>query len=207
MSLETWLTFVVATSILTLIPGPCVLLAVSQALTRGVSAALMCILGDVVGGVALMVLSLVGVGAILTASATLFTLFKWIGVVYMAYLGCCQIIEAKSMRLNDETADKRFNGINSFKVGFITSLLNPKAIIFYMAFLPQFMNPEKDVLLQFSILLLTSSLVIAVILSGYVLIASRTRQAFKSQKSQKYFGYSGGSFLIASSVFMASTSK
>lgn len=207
MSIETWLAFVVATSILTLIPGPCVLLAVSQTLSRGVSAALMCILGDVVGGVALMVLSLVGVGAILAASATLFALFKWVGVLYMAYLGYCQIVEARSAEPFDEKVEMRINNLNSFKIGFITSLLNPKAIIFYMAFLPQFMNPEANLLVQFSILLLTSSVVIAVILSGYVLIASRTRQAFKSQKSQKYFGYSGGSFLIASSAFMASTSK
>lgn len=70
MSIEIWLAFVVASSILTLIPGPCVLLVVSQAITRGMSAALMCILGDVVGGAALMLLSLVGVGAILAASST-----------------------------------------------------------------------------------------------------------------------------------------
>jgi threonine/homoserine/homoserine lactone efflux protein len=80
MPIEVWLAFVVASSILTLIPGPCVLLVISQALTRGMPAALMCILGDITGRVVLMVLSLVGVGAILAASTTLFTIFKWLGV-------------------------------------------------------------------------------------------------------------------------------
>jgi homoserine/homoserine lactone efflux protein len=207
MSIEVWLAFVIASSILTLIPGPCVLLVVSQAISLGMTAALMCIFGDIIGGVVLMVLSLVGVGAILAASATLFTLFKWLGVAYMAYLGYCQIVEARKGTAQAVKADKQHASRGSFKAGFFASLLNPKAIIFYMAFLPQFMNPEKDTLLQFSILIITSSLVIGVILAGYALVASSARKAFQSEKARKYFDYSGGSFLLGSSVFMASTTK
>ena len=207
MSIETWLAFIVATSILTIIPGPCVLLVVSQALTRGMPSALMCILGDIFGAVALMLLSLVGVGAILAASATLFTIFKWLGVFYMAYLGYCQIIEVRKNKPQGEKIDSQYATMGSFKAGFFASLLNPKAIIFYMAFLPQFMNPEIDTLLQFSILIVTSSIVIGVILAGYALIASRARKAFQSESSSRYFNYSGGSFLIGSSVYMASASK
>ena len=207
MSIEAWLAFAIASSILALIPGPCVLLVVSQSLTRGMPAALMCILGDIIGGIVLMVLSLVGVGAMLAASATLFILFKWLGVIYMAYLGCRQIIEARKSTFQGENIDKPYASISSFKVGFFASLLNPKAIIFYMAFLPQFMNPDNDTFLQFSILIITSSIVIGVILAAYALIASRARKAFQSEKSKQYFDYSGGSFLIGSSVLMASTAK
>ncbi|MCJ8337358.1 MAG: LysE family translocator [Pseudomonadales bacterium] len=207
MSIEVWLAFVIASSVLTLVPGPCVLLVVSQALTRGMSAALMCILGDIVGGIALMILSLVGVGAILAASATLFTIFKWLGVLYMAYLGCSQILAARKRTSEGDKEAKQFLGMGSFKAGFFASLLNPKAIIFYMAFLPQFMNPETSALLQFSILIITSAIVIGVILAGYALIASRARKAFQSTKSRKYFDYSGGSFLIGSSVYMANAAK
>jgi len=207
MSFEVWLAFIVASSVLTLIPGPCVLLVVSQALTRGMSSALLCILGDIVGGVVLMVLSLVGVGAILATSATLFTLFKWLGIIYMAYLGLCQIIEARKSRSQSTNLSTKRSTINSFNAGFLASLLNPKAIIFYMAFLPQFMDPNGNTLLQFSILIMTSSIVVSVILIGYALIASRTRKIFQSERSKKYFDYSGASFLIGSSVFMASTTK
>jgi len=207
MSFEVWLAFIVASSVLTLIPGPCVLLVVTQALTRGMSSALLCILGDIVGGVVLMVLSLLGVGAILATSATLFTIFKWLGIIYMAYLGVCQVIEAKKNKTQTENQNTQSPSVNSFNAGFLASLLNPKAIIFYMAFLPQFMDPQGDTLLQFSILIITSSIVVGFILAGYALIASRTRKAFQSERSKKYFGYSGASFLIGSSVFMASTTK
>jgi threonine/homoserine/homoserine lactone efflux protein len=166
-----------------------------------------CILGDIFGGVVLMSLSLLGVGAILAASATLFTLFKWLGVIYMAYLGYCQIIEARENKAQDDNMDKQPVTTGSFKAGFFASLLNPKAIIFYMAFLPQFMDPARDPLLQFSILISTSSIVIGVILAGYALIASRARKIFQSKQSRKYFNYTGGSFLIGSSVFMASATK
>lgn len=207
MSFDVWLAFVIASSVLTLIPGPCVLLVVSQALTKGMRSSLLCILGDVVGSAVLMILSLIGVGAILATSATLFALFKWLGIMYMAYLGVCQIIEAKKSKSQRQEADSQTSSFGSFNAGFIAALLNPKAIIFYMAFLPQFMNTQADTLLQFSILVVTSSAVIALILTGYALIASRTRKAFMSEKSRKYFDYSGASFLIGSSVFMASTTK
>ena len=207
MSFDVWFAFIVATSVLTLIPGPCVLLVVSQALTKGMPAAFLCIVGDIVGSAALMVLSLIGVGAILAASATLFTLFKWLGIIYMAYLGVCQIIEARNSKVEEAQIEPKLSNISSFNSGFFASLLNPKAIIFYMAFLPQFMDPQGDTLLQFSILVITSSVVIGVILAGYALIGSRTRSVFLSEKSRKYFNYSGASFLIGSSVFMASTTK
>ena len=207
MSIEVWLAFIVASSVLTLIPGPCVLLVVSQALTRGMPAAIMCILGDIVGGVVLMVLSLLGVGAILATSAVLFTLFKWLGVFYMAYLGYCQITEARKNKPQKGTINKQDATMGSFKAGFFASLLNPKAIIFYMAFLPQFMSAKGDTFLQFAILIITSSIVIGIILAGYALVASRARKIFQSEKSKKYFDYSGGSFLIGSSFLMASTTK
>jgi threonine/homoserine/homoserine lactone efflux protein len=215
MSFDVWLAFIVASSVLTLIPGPCVLLVVSQALTKGMPSALKCILGDIVGGIVLMVLSLIGVGAILATSAVLFTLFKWLGIVYMAYLGFCQIIEAKkskppTTKSNTETSTEistERSTISSFNAGFLASLLNPKAIVFYMAFLPQFMDPQGDALLQFSILITTSSTVVGVILAGYALIASKTRKVFQSERSRKYFDYSGAGFLIGSSVVMASTTK
>jgi len=207
MSFEVWLAFVVASSILTLIPGPCVLLVVSQALTKGMSSAFLCIVGDIVGSAVLMILSLIGVGAILATSATLFVIFKWLGIAYMAYLGVCQLIEAKNSKLESGVNETTLSSISSFNSGFFASLLNPKAIIFYMAFLPQFMDPNGDALLQFSILVITSSIVIAVILAGYAFLGSRTRKVFLSEKSKKYFNYSGASFLIGSSVFMASASK
>lgn len=205
MSYETWLAYLIANIVLTLIPGPSVMLVVGLSLTRGLKSALISILGDMLAGVILTILSLIGVGAILAASVTLFVIVKWAGVLYMAYLGYCQIRDARSGSGFKIKQQAKKTAMDSFRSGFLAALLNPKAIIFYMAFLTQFMNPEADMMLQFGILVTTSTVVIGVLLAGYALLATTAKTAFKSQKAQKYFGYTGGSFLIGGSVLMATT--
>ena len=141
MAFETWIAYGVACAVLSLIPGPSVLLVTGQALAKGLRAALICIAGELTGGTCLILLSLLGVGAVLAASATLFLFVKWLGVAYLAYLGVQQILEAKRRRSHAKTqrADPaitpepaKANG--SFGAGFLTALLNPKSIVFYMAF-------------------------------------------------------------------------
>lgn len=203
MKLEIWLAFIAANAVLTLIPGPSVLLIISQAITRGKKVALMCIAGDVLAVMVQMTLSLLGVGAILAASATLFALVKWAGIGYMAYLGYRQISDAhQGKTAHNASVQKHGTG---FGVGFLTGVLNPKGIIFNVAFLTQFMDPTGNTLVQFSILVITSAIVVSTILAGYALLAARARQTFQSRKSQKVFGYTGGSFLIGGSVLMAAT--
>jgi threonine/homoserine/homoserine lactone efflux protein len=205
MSYETWVAYLIANIVLTLIPGPSVMLVVGLSLTRGLKSALSSICGDMLAGIILTILSLVGVGAILAASATLFIIVKWAGVIYMAYLGYCQIINARNgdgFKIKDQS---RKTAMASFRAGFLAALLNPKAIVFYMAFLSQFMNSEADMLLQFGIMVATSTVVIGVLLAGYALLAIRAKKAFKSKNAQKYFGYTGGSFFIGGSLLMATT--
>ena len=94
MELELWLAFVATYTVISIVPGPSVLMVTGQALSRGGKAAFLCILGELIGGVVLVGLSLFGVGAILAASSELFQIVKWAGVFYMAYLGYRQIIDA-----------------------------------------------------------------------------------------------------------------
>lgn len=207
MSFDAWLAFTLACIVLTLIPGPSVLLVVGQALSKGRKAAMLCIAGDVVGGIVLMGLSIAGVGAILAASAVLFQIVKWAGVLYLAWLGYRQIIEARrDVGVFDNVEDEKpRGGWNSVWAGLITAVLNPKAIVFYMAFLAQFMDPTGNIPLQAAILITTSTIVVAVLLAGYALIAARARQTFKSQSARRKIGYSSGSLLIGGSVLMATT--
>ncbi|MBL4645761.1 MAG: lysine transporter LysE [Hyphomicrobiales bacterium] len=205
MSLEPWLAFVAACIVLTLIPGPSVMLVVGQAMTKGKKAALLCVAGDVLGGIVLMLLSFLGVGAILAASAVLFQIVKWSGVFYLAYLGYCQIRDARNdidgFAQNHDTS----SALGSLWAGAVTAILNPKAIIFYMAFVTQFIDPTGNMVLQMSILTLTSTVVVAVLLAGYALIAERARQVFQSKRARKRIGYTGGTFMIGGSVLMATT--
>lgn len=199
MDFELWLTFIVAYTVISIIPGPSVFMVTSQALTRGTRAAFYCIFGDVLAGVVLVALSLFGVGAVLATSATLFLLVKWAGVFYMAFLGISQIRSAR------QTTSAIVNPLarGSMWAGFLTGILNPKAIIFYMAFLSQFMDPDGDILLQFTILVPTATVVVWVVLSGYVLMAARARQVFQSETARRRFGYTGGGFLIGGSFLLA----
>lgn len=205
MSLETWIAYTIACVVLTMIPGPSVMLVVAQALTRGRVAAAMCILGDVVGSIVLVGLSFAGVGAILAASAILFQLVKWVGVLYLAWLGISQIIEARRDAPERASHAGGASSWGSFWAGTVTAVLNPKAIVFYMAFLAQFIDPQGDLLVQLAVLTVTSSLVVVVLLAGYALIAERAGQLFNSQRARRRMGYAGGGFMIGGSAVMAVT--
>ena len=205
MNFEAWVAFAVACSVLSLIPGPAVLLVVGQALSFGKTNAFFCIIGNMFGGLFLIALSLAGVGTILAASFTLFLIVKWAGVFYMAYLGYCQIMAARRDVENPTYADNSNNYYGSMKAGFLSAVLNPKTVIFYMAFLVQFMDPNVNQVLQTFILIVTSVAIAGLVLVGYGLIANRARTVFQSRKARKNINYAGGGCLISGSVVMAVT--
>lgn len=205
MKFELWLAFVAAYTVISIIPGPSVFMVIGQALTRGTKAAFLCILGDIVGGFFLIALSLFGVGAILAASSELFQLAKWAGVFYMAYLGYCQIGEARRDDTSRVAHTEGRSGLASARAGLLVGILNPKAIMFYVAFLSQFLDPAGDPFSQFVILVITSTVIVGTILGGYVLLAANAQQAFHSRKARRRFGYAGGGFLVGGSLLMAAT--
>jgi threonine/homoserine/homoserine lactone efflux protein len=206
MTIETWLAYVAAYTIISLIPGPSVFMVLGQSLSRGLGAASFCILGDLFGGIIVMTASYIGLGVILAASSEAFFLLKWAGVAYMAWLGFGQIKAARRL-CEADLAEQSFTGHRSasLRAGFLTGVLNPKAIMFYVAFLAQFMNPAFPMTPQFLILMLTSSVVVFVVLMGYALLATQARRKLTSLRARKSMGYTGGSFLLGGSVLMAST--
>jgi threonine/homoserine/homoserine lactone efflux protein len=209
VSLETWLAYTLACVVLTIIPGPSVMLVVGQTLMRGKTAAMMCILGDVVGSIVLTGLSFAGVGAILAASTVLFQTVKWVGVLYLAWLGYSQIREARrdggSVETSVQTRSLKGSFWRSFWAGTLTAIFNPKAIVFYMAFLAQFIDPAGDLAVQLTVLTVTSSLVVMGLLTGYAVLAARARKVFQTSKARRRMGYAGGGFMIGGSALMAIT--
>ena len=203
MNIELWLAFVATYTVISIIPGPSVLMVTGQALSHGAKAAFLCILGELVGGVVLVGLSLFGVGAILAASSELFQIIKWAGVIYMAYLGYRQIMDARQDGVDLISTTRKSGGISSARAGFFTAVLNPKAIIFYIAFLSQFLDPSANIYSQFGIVVTTSTIIVGAVLGGYALLATQARKTFQSAKARRRFGYTGGGFLISASAFMA----
>jgi len=207
MTFQVWLTFAVAYTIISVIPGPSVAVVLAQSLSRGLGAGLFCVLGDVMGGIVVMSLSYAGLGVILQVSGELFQLIKWLGVAYMAYLGITQIIQAQKLAESDiQLKAVSQSSWVSLYTGFVTGVLNPKAIIFYVAFFAQFINTDQETLPQFLILAITSTIIVAVVLGFYAVLASRLRKSMQSLNARKRMGYVGGSFLLGGSAFLA-TSK
>ncbi len=143
MSLEMWIAFVIASMIVLVIPGPTILLVISQAISHGLRAVVPLVIGVILGDFTAMTLSLLGLGAVLSASAALFSVLKLIGAVYLIYLGI------KLWRLIPDKPEISFAATQAsnsslFKSTFIVTALNPKGIAFFVVFLPQFINPHNQ---------------------------------------------------------------
>lgn len=204
MTVETWIAYVAAFGLLSLLPGPSVFMVIGQSLSRGRRAALACILGDLAGGVIVMTASYLGLGLVLAASSLAFTALKWAGVAYLAALGLQQIRAAR--RLQDTPRLPPPSSRGGLAAGFLTGVLNPKAILFYMAFLAQFLQPAAPQLPQILILMATSTGVGGLVLGGYAVLALRAKSWLGGSLTvRRRIGYVGGGCLIGGSVALAAT--
>ena len=151
MPLETWLTYALVTTSFLLIPGPTILLVISYSLIRGRQAVFALLLGVGLGDVVAMLLSFIGVGLLLQTVSIVFQFFKWIGAAYLIWLGIRMWrSESESLELTETIDTEVWHAIMAN--AFVITALNPKSIIFFLAFLPQFINSEKSFITQSLIL-------------------------------------------------------
>lgn len=213
MTLETWIAFAIASQILLIVPGPTVMLIVGYGLTQGARAALMAVLGGCLGTASAFVVAFGGLGAVLAASATAFTAIKWLGAVYLIYLGL-QMWRIKTERseVSQETelpSRLRATGLSPalwhlFWRGYISTLLNPKIVVFLVAFTPQFIDPTRPTLPQ-AVIMTVTFVTLAFISDGAMgIFASRVRILFVGEgRGRKWLHRIGGSFLIGAGIFTA----
>lgn len=154
MSLNTWLLYLVAAVGLSLTPGPNSLLALTHGALYGHRKTLWTVSGGTVGFVALIALSMVGIGALLQAYAGALTVLKFAGGAYLVWLGI-QLWRSPPMdlHLNGRALDQR--GLTLFRQGLLAAISNPKALLFYGAFLPQFIDTQRALWPQFLIMATT----------------------------------------------------
>jgi threonine/homoserine/homoserine lactone efflux protein len=198
MSFETWLAFAAASAILVLIPGPTVLLVVSYALGQGWRTALPMVIGVALGDFTAMTLSMLGVGALLAASATLFTALKWVGAAYLVYLGIKLFRAGGSLDATPRT--ERTPALKMLSHAWLVTALNPKGITFFVAFLPQFLNPHADFLTQLLIFEATFLVIASANVLGYALAASRARRFVGNPKIIGAFNKVGGALLVGAGI-------
>jgi threonine/homoserine/homoserine lactone efflux protein len=201
MSFETWLAFAAASTILIVIPGPTILLVVSYALGKGWRSALPMAVGVALGDCAAMTASIVGLGALLSASATLYTILKWIGAAYLIWLGI-KLWRAGGT-LDARPVDSDASPVKMLLHAFIVTALNPKGLTFFVAFLPQFVGPNTDFWQQMLIFEATFIGIAFVNAFGYAVLASRARNFVRSEKLMTNINRAGGSLLIGAGVMAA----
>ncbi|MCS4242189.1 threonine/homoserine/homoserine lactone efflux protein [Rhizobium sp. BIGb0125] len=201
MPFENWIAFAAASIVMLAIPGPTILLVISYALGHGRKAGTATVAGVALGDFTAMTASMLGLGALLATSAALFTVLKWVGAAYLIYLGIklwrAPVIGGDASQ-GDVTGKER--PMRIFLHTYIVTALNPKSIVFFVAFLPQFLVPTLPWLPQM-VIFETTFLVLAIINAAlYGLLASAARNTIRKPSVQKVVNRTGGSLLIGAGL-------
>lgn len=201
MSLDLYLAYVLASTLLVILPGPTVMLVVANALTRGRPAAMQSVIGVGLGDVTAMVVSFAGLGAVLAASATLFTALKFVGAAYLIWLGI-GLLRAKPDPAA-LTGVVPSSGGRLIRQAWIVTALNPKGIVFFIAFVPQFMNLASPALPQF--LILGSTFLALAVLNAvaYAWVAGSVRRHITQVSTLRWINRVGGSVMIGAGLLTA----
>jgi threonine/homoserine/homoserine lactone efflux protein len=200
--MEVYGAFFLAATVVLIIPGPTIILVISHSASKGRRAVLPLVAGVTLGDFTAMALSLLGLGAILSASATLFSILKWIGAIYLIYLGIKLWRTApnlSSMRTTATTTSNR----RLFTHAYVVTSLNPKSIVFFVAFLPQFIDQSAPIGFQLILLGLTFLVLAAVNAALYGLFAGQLRDVLNNVNAFRWFNRFGGSALIGAGIFTA----
>ncbi|WP_019931410.1 LysE family translocator [Nocardia sp. BMG111209] len=199
--------FLVAATVIIVIPGPGVLFTIGRALTDGRRAALVSVLGHSLGVQLLVLAVAAGLGSLVAASALALTVVKLVGAVYLIYLGVQAVRQRRSLREAFAARTESVPHRRVFRQGVVVGVTNPKALIFFSAVLPQFVEPANgDLPVQFLIL---GSIFLAVALvsdSAWALLAGTARNWFaRSPRRLEAVGGAGGLMIIGLGATVAIT--
>ena len=195
MTLETWLAFAAAATVLLMLPGPTVLLVVAYALGQGRRVALSMVAGVALGDFVAMTVSMAGLGALLATSATLFTIMKWVGAAYLVYLGI-KLWRAEPRLPEIGEVESQVSLRGAFMHSFAVTALNPKSIAFFIAFVPQFITPGAAILPQLVILEVTFVALAAINAGAYAILGDVLRRRMTRPSVLRWLNRAGASCLV-----------
>jgi threonine/homoserine/homoserine lactone efflux protein len=200
MSIQLWFAFVAASAVLLVIPGPTILTVISYSMAHGRRANAPLVAAVALGDSTALVVSLLGLGALLATSAFWFTFVKWAGGLYLLYLGIKLLragISATAL-VAPAVPGSRWK---LFANTYLVTALNPKGIVFFVAFLPQFINPNAGVAQQLWVLAVTFVVMATLNATLYALFAGSARKALSSPRAQRRFNVAGGSLLSVAGIW------
>jgi len=203
VDLTVWITYLVATFILSLSPGPGVFSSISSGLHHGFRLGLWNGVGMQVANMILVAIVSLGLGAILLASETLFAAVKWLGVAYLIYLGIVTW-RAPPRGFEEDRDDDSDTVRGVFMRGFFVNLTNPKGIIFFAAILPQFIDVARPQTQQYLILAATTFAVDLVVMMGYTALAANVLRVMRDPARLRWVNRGLGGAFIAAGIALAS---
>jgi threonine/homoserine/homoserine lactone efflux protein len=202
---ELWLAFAVAAAAVIAVPGPTTLMVLGHTVSNGWRTGLLSLVGVTLGDICAITLSVLGFSALLATSAEAFLAMKWLGAAYLVWLGI-QLWRAPPMDLTP-TAEKRSTARRAIAQTFIVTLLNPKGLLFFAAFLPQFIDPARPLWSQVIVLMLTFDVLAAVIQGFYILGMARAHNRIMSPVVLKNMNRAGGAMLVGAGIFTATLKR
>ncbi|MBY0089329.1 LysE family translocator [Priestia aryabhattai] len=204
--MENFYLFVITCIFLIILPGPDTAIMTKNTLTVGKQGGFKTMLGICCALSIHTLTAIVGLSAIIAKSALLFSIFKYIGAIYLIYLGIKSLWALRNKNTTETIepiAKSKYKNESSFKQGFLTNLLNPKIAVFFLTFLPQFVNPESHTFMPFLILGITYIVLTVVWYLFYIYLLNQISSFMKKPKTQKVIEGITGTILIGFGIKLA----
>lgn len=204
MTLTTYLLYLAAVALLVLSPGPTMLMCITTAIHHSPRKAMLSAGGSVTAVLGVMLLSALGLGAVLAASETAFTIAKVVGAAYLIWLGVKTFCSHGTLLGNDsDTGSSVMTGRASYLRGFLVGASNPKALLFFAAFFPQFLDPSAAFVPQFAILALTFMACELTVLTACALGVSRIAPLLRQSSVMRWVNrICGGLFTLMGAALL-----
>jgi len=204
---DTFILFFITTLVVILSPGPAVLSVVLESASNGFKASLAVTMGIAFGNVIFFILSAMGIAALIAASSFMFSIIKWAGVAYLLYLGLSAIFSKSGGISFDGNKNKKDKISKRFLKGLILELSNPKALLYFSALLPQFINIAQPIIPQLIILGLVTLILDLICYSIYAYVAYRSTKHGLKPFTVKIINRTAGTMLIFAGLKMATYSQ
>ncbi len=203
MDIDRFVAFVLASAVVLVIPGPTILLVVTRSLNHGASVRRATVAGVVLGDLVAMTAAMLGAGALLLASAELFTVLRIAGGAYLLWLGVRTWRSAGSQWVLEDSPAGSPRRV--FSESFAVTATNPKSIAFFVAFVPQFIDPARPWLPQIAAMILVFVTLGGLNAAGYAWLSGRARTAIAQPRTRRRVAHGSGGILVAGGVAVMAT--
>lgn len=208
--IENYLLFIIMSICLIILPGPDTAMATKNTLVAGKMGGVKTVFGTCVALLIHTLAAVIGLSALIVKSALLFSIFKYVGALYLIYIGIKALLAVKNkegVNTNDVSINNDKEHTSCFRQGFLTNLLNPKIAVFFLTFLPQFLNPSHNTFIQLLVMGLTYLVLTIIWFAFYIFLIDKISAFMKKPKTQRYIQGLTGIVLIGFGIKLAFLKK